>query len=119
MTPPSRLVFLGRTVLALVREPRTTWSWLWGGYLQFAPPVLWFSPRRRETVAAVARLLADERHLRETCTEAAWEALHAELAEATDRLRRATVLHALTRELAAPPRRRPAGSGSRPPNRRA
>lgn len=116
MTPSSRLAFLGRTLLGLIREPRTTCSWLWGAYLQFTPPVRWLSPKRREAIAAVTRLLADERHLRETCREATRDALHAELFEAAGRLRRAVDVYALACGRVAPAsRRRP--PASRPPNR--
>ncbi|MFI8459296.1 hypothetical protein [Kitasatospora sp. NPDC085464] len=110
------IAFIGRTILGLVREPRATWSWFWGGYLRFAPPVLWFSPERRRAVAAAALMLAEERQLRETCREAARDALRAELREATERLRRAAARYAAARELAAAPRRR-RPPASRPPNR--
>lgn len=113
--PRSRLAFLGRTILGLMREPRITWSWVWGAYLQFTPPVLWLSPKRRQAVAAVAQILAEERHVRETCREATRDALHAELYEAMARLQRAAGPYALARELAPVPRRRP--RASRPPNR--
>ncbi|MFE5584272.1 hypothetical protein [Kitasatospora sp. NPDC056531] len=106
---------LGRTLLGLIREPRITWSWIWGAYLQFTPPVLWLSPKRRRALAAAARMLAEERHIREMCREATRDALHAELSEATDRLHRAAALYALVREPIPAPRRRP--PVSRPPNR--
>ncbi|MFJ3218105.1 hypothetical protein ACIPLC_19555 [Kitasatospora sp. NPDC086801] len=68
------------------------------------PPLLWLSPKRRRAVAAVERVLAEEWHIRQTCDEAARDALHAELYEAM------AGLHAPA------PRRRPR-TASRPPNR--
>ncbi|MFJ4597251.1 MULTISPECIES: hypothetical protein [unclassified Kitasatospora] len=95
----------GRAFLDLMRKARVTCLWLWGVHLQFAPPVLWLSPERRRAVAAVERTLAEERHIRQTCDEAARDALHAELSEAVAGL-----------HLAPAPRRRPRAA-PRPPNR--
>ncbi|MDH6707006.1 hypothetical protein P3T27_003735 [Kitasatospora sp. MAA19] len=108
---------IGRAILGLLRQARVTCLWLWGAHLQFAPPLLWFSPRRRKAVAAVERVLAEEWHLRQACDEAARDALHAELSEAMARLQQAAGgSYVLARRPAPAPRRRPRAA-SRPPNR--
>ncbi|MFJ6137642.1 hypothetical protein [Kitasatospora sp. NPDC092286] len=62
MNPHSRLAFLGRMLRGLATEPRVTWTWVWGVYLQFWPPVLWVSPRRRRAAREYDRILAQEQY---------------------------------------------------------
>ncbi|MFE4972494.1 hypothetical protein ACFRAR_10270 [Kitasatospora sp. NPDC056651] len=110
-----RLRFLGRTFRSLICEPRVTWSWIWGAYLQFAPPVLWFSPGRRQAVAWAKQVRDDERRAQQVLAEAARDAVLAELAAVKARLKDSADLHTLVRELVAVPHHR--ARTNRPPNR--
>ncbi|WP_316528465.1 hypothetical protein [Kitasatospora brasiliensis] len=111
-----RCAFLGRTVHSLMREPRVTWSWIWGAYLQFTPPVLWFSPGRRQAVARANRVRDDERHAHEALAEAVRDAILAQVEEAKAHAQRAAALYDLVHEVIPAPPRRP--RVARPPNRR-
>ncbi|MFE4519777.1 hypothetical protein ACFRMQ_37040 [Kitasatospora sp. NPDC056783] len=111
-----RLAFLGRAAHSLMREPRVTWSWIWGAYVQFAPPVLWFSPDRRQAVAWAKRVRDDERQADQVLAEAAREAVLAQVDEAMRHARRAADLYGLVNEVLAIPHRRPRAA-NRPPNR--
>ncbi|MFE4977922.1 hypothetical protein ACFRAR_38215 [Kitasatospora sp. NPDC056651] len=111
-----RLAFLGRAVRSLVREPRVTWSWIWGAYVQFAPPFLWFSPGRRRAVAWAKQVRDDERQADLVLAEATREAVLAQVDEAMRHAQRAADLYGLVHEVLALPHRRPRAA-DRPPNR--
>ena len=111
MSPHSRLAFLGRTVRGLVREPRETWAWIWGAYLQLSPVVLAVSPKRRQAVAAVERMRADDRDFREMCRTLARDMLRRELDSPE---RDATIVLGLLRTILDDGRRPRA---NHPPNR--